>query len=617
MQGLFSRVPAAAKAVKPRLYAAIDRATSQHLSAPNLAVNAEVASTIVTALDPSYASTKACKRLCIRIRTRNQRVQFLALHVLQECVRTCGAPFHTELARSELFSELSRMADRSLWCSTDIQRLILALIQEWAYEIREHKFSAEFNRLKRLNMPFEPRGAGVDARLQPYPGYDPQMHAVSQGGYLGNGAHGHGGGLHPARNNPVGHPQQHSITTSGSGQLGADLLKPGKTRDQLLSDIETARGTVALLNEVLDGIEKDRIWSKVKEEYCGEVAGATASVSQRLQNLLGSNINDERVIASALSVNDEAQRALDRRLEYFEISEGKRAAPPPRALSASHAEQPEITQPSSEKRQTESSKKQESPLLDLLSLDVESPPLASSDVATSSDPFHSNSDKDKIEPIAPPAPIEAPPMNNPFAAPYSIQNQSESQGTDAQGIQKEGQKTDSNPFMNDEAFAKTAPSIPAAVTSQNKTQESSLYPKIDHDLPVSSGGNPFAPSAPTPPGTSMNNDVAAYQLQRPPPVVLPTPQMIPNQGPLTAPAMSNAPYGFGPSSTGSHESQQSQTTTGAGAASFQGFSNAAYPNIINAMGVSSSLGSGKKGEDAFSGLVSLTPKREEAPPPPK
>lgn len=415
LQGFFSRLPAGAKAVKPRLYAAIDRATSEYLSAPNLAQNMDVVSTINSAVDPTYAANKACKRICLRMRTRNQRVQYVALQLTENCVRSCGESFHVELAKSDLLTELARMADRSVWCATEIQRLVLALIQEWAYEIKLPQFSTLYNRLKQRGMPFEPRGAPIEAQLQPYPGLSPPPPGAHPGApgqqfrpYPQGQPYPQGPGQGSGEN---GRPPSRS-----AGILGPDLLKPGRSPAQLNSDLEAARGTVALLTEVLDGAEAEANWGAVKEEYCVEVAAACQAVQDRVAGLLGAGLSDEAVVSAALEVNDEAQKVLERRANLIDVAEGKRPPPPPRttppaaaaAAAAPAAIAPPPTEPAVNGTSTAAPAAEPAPapaaapgpLLDLLDLDWE----PSTTAGPVSDPF------------LPPPPMEPPAMNNPFAA---------------------------------------------------------------------------------------------------------------------------------------------------------------------------------------------------------
>lgn len=216
------------------MYASIDRAVYERLSAPNLAANLDVISVINTALDPGYACVKTCKRLCLKIRGGQQNVQVLCLHIACLCVRHCGEAFSRELAKSELLKEMGRIGDRSRWAATDIQRMVLHLIQEWAFEVKIADFQLMYNYLRSKNAPFEPRDGPMSRIFQPYPGMEQQLMQMQ----------GRDGTENEAR-----------PASQGTALIGPDLLRPGRSLDVLKSDLEVARGTVSLLDEVVDKIQ--------------------------------------------------------------------------------------------------------------------------------------------------------------------------------------------------------------------------------------------------------------------------------------------------------------------------------------------------------------------------
>ncbi|KAG7668979.1 hypothetical protein Ndes2437B_g06713 [Nannochloris sp. 'desiccata'] len=609
--GLFSRLPAGAKAIKPRLYQAIDRATSEYLSAPNLAQNMDVVSTINGAVDPTYAANKACKRICLRLRTRNQRVQYVALQLLENCMRACGETFHNELARSDLFTgELARMADRSIWCATEIQRLVLALIQEWAYEINIPAYSALFNRLKQRGLPFGPRGAPTDQVFQPYPGLSPPSPAAAAaGGVASPGAAGLGGVLgggggagsphHPGnarhRHRPSPHQQGHQENGHGGGgrgavNLGPNLLRPGRSTPELQSDLETARGSIALLNEVLDGAEKEANYAAVKEEYCVEVVGACEAIKERVAGLLGSGNSDEGVVAAAIEVNDDAQRALDRRLALMEVADGRRAPPvvvgpgagaatagaAAAAAAAASTAAATVSSPAAANAATTTAPAAPANLMDLLDLDWTP---AAEPGSKAADPF------------LPPAPMVPPPMNNPFAAGNSgggggggsaeapIPSSSTKDSTAKEPSPKvsspvaspsaagggEKSKPKLNPFLSDDAFSQLSlsrepstvsvpPPSPSAATTTTTTANATTVPTpsaaVSGPPALSSrpSGNPFAAAAPGP--ADANSRPAASAFNRPPSLVIPghdptAAGFVPTPGPYTAPAAAGGGADFG------------------------------------------------------------------------
>ena len=567
----------------------------------------DVVTTINSAVDPTYAANKGCKRICLRLRSRNQRVQHVALQLLETCMRSCGEPFHNELSKSDLFNnELARMADRSIWCSTDIQRLVLARIQEWAYEIKIPAYSALFNRLKQRGLPFGPRGQTADQLFQPYPGLSPPS----------PGSAGGSAGVIPpsspsqAMQNPhIGRPRsQRPHGTGGAGEggsrpssrgganIGADLLRPGRTQAELLSDLATARESVTLLNDVLDGAEKEANWGAVKEEYCGEVAGACEAIIQRLAALLGSGISDETLVAQALEVNDDAQKALDKRNRLLEVAEGRRSPPmtPSRAIvengngngarrveahPVSNLESPTATAApaAAAAAAVAAAPARQDPgnLMDLLDLDWT--PAPETEAMKHSDPF------------LPPPPMVPPPRNNPFAAapasgeaynppPVTVErlpvgpNANASTAISSAGPSANATPAasvasaaaESNPFMNDDAFAQlsigsTGGPAPAGRESTSKPSSlpsSPLRPphgSVPGSIAIATtgpalsskpSGNPFAAGFDAAgPSTSAPPPSTGPSFNRPPPLSIPgtgpdsqiNSGYIPTPGPYTAP----------------------------------------------------------------------------------
>jgi hypothetical protein len=325
--------------------------------------------------------------------------------------------------------------------------------------------------------------------------------------------------------------------------------------------LETARGTVTLLNEVLDGAEKEGNYAAVKEEYCLEVAGACDAIKERVAALLDSAISDEGVVSAAIEVNDDAQRALDRRMVLMEIADGRRAAPvgvatatTPTAAAAAAAPAAETTTTAATTAPAPAN------LMDLLDLDWTPTPEPGTSVA---------------DPFLPPPPMIPPPMNNPFAAAggaaagvvgavgalaaagatsgkqYSPKGGSTSQVSSpvaaaATGVASpsaasaDGEKSKSNPFLNDDAFSQlslsretsgvSAPPPATVVPITVPTPASPGAAAAGQPLSSRPSGNPFASASAESGGAAFN---------RPPSLVIPGHDPIAagfTPGPYTAPA---------------------------------------------------------------------------------
>lgn len=428
----FSRYPPEVKKVKPRLYASIDRAVYERLSAPNLAANLDVISVINTALDPGYASVKTCKRLCLKIRGGLQNVQVLSLHIACLCVRHCGEAFSRELAKSELLKEMGRIGDRSRWAATDIQRMVLHLIQEWAFEVKIADFQLMYNYLRSKSAPFEPRDGPMSRIFQPYPGMEQQLMQMQRN----------------EGDTTTEQQEEARPGSQGTSLIGPDLLRPGRSLDILKSDLEVARGTVSLLDEVIDKIQKEQNWEAVKEDYCMEVTDACAAVQKRIEALLQSDLAadgaDETILASALQVNDLALNALMKRANVAEIADGTKEAPPP------------VEDEETEPAKTEAvAVEQAPPLIDLLDLDYEPDPSTTMSNEKVADPFAHLDNMNEGE---------ASSTLNPFAEDGS-----------------KSTKEESNAFLEDGAFA-------PVIASENVSPQAPVAP--------SEGGNPFADDSP-------------------------------------------------------------------------------------------------------------------------
>ena len=496
----FSKYSSEEKRVKPRLYASIDRATYERLSAPNLASNLDVLNVINTALSPEYASVKTCKRLGIKIRGGFQNVQVLSLHILCLCVRHNGDVFQRVLAKSELLKDLGRIGDRTIWTATDIHRMVLHLLQEWAFEVKNYPdFQLMYNYLRSKNAPFEPRNGPISTIFQPYPGIEEQLMQLQQGSMVG-GAPQPGDGTGDGQDQGADGEGQRP-GSGGSSLIGPDLLRPGRSVEVLTSDLEVARGTVALLEEVMAKIKTERNWEGIREEYCVEVAEACLAVQKRIEVLMGGELEDESVMATALEVNDLALVALKVRMELLEIADGTREAPEVEGTGEDG---------DGEAGDADGNNVSEAPpLIDLLDLDYEPQPVASSDVQQSSQ-------TNTVDPFA--------------------------------HLEEQSQQELSNPF----APAEAATSQTREEVGSNALEDDDSAPVIHSMIPTGStpaagggvgGGNPFADDfedVPAPAGAAIGMQNGNVTMTAQPPALHIPPNATPqNGGPMSAPAQVN------------------------------------------------------------------------------
>lgn len=273
--------------------------------------------------------------------------------------------------------------------------------------------------------------------------------------------------------------------------IGPDLLRPGRSVSELASDLEVARGTVALLEDVMSKIKSEGNWEGIREDYCVEVAEACLAVQKRIEVLMGGELEDESVMATALEVNDLALVALKVRMELLEIADGTREAPEVEGLAAGTGGEKAGNGGDGGDGENGNGVSEPPPLIDLLDLDYEPQPVASSDPQESS----------QTNTVDPFAHLEQQDVSNPFAD---------------EGVEE----VNSNAFEDDTSAPFIASMINRGADGNNGGVGAGA---------ASRGGNPFADDF---------EDSAPAPIQ-PPPLDVPKGNGLNNGGPLSAPAQVN------------------------------------------------------------------------------
>eukprot|EP00887_Chlorella_sp_A99_P004035 scaffold11.g4035.t1 len=325
--------------MKARLYDLIDRATSEYLSAPNFALNTDVISSINAATDPGYAACKACKRFKRRLGQKNPRVQQLTLQLLENCVRSCGDRFHAELAKNELFPELLRLADRTIWSSAQVQAQVLALLQEWAYVLRPAQFANAYSKLKAKGLPFPPpppggpggAAAAPGGAFEPYPGLSP---GPPGGGPAGGPAPPGGYGVFPGTYPPPPGGPGAGGASGAAGPRPYEPLSPRQQPEKIRASLEVARNTLSLFDDMLDGAAEEADPAAVRQDYITDMSHqVTAQMKAKLTSLI-ERVTDESILVASLELNDSTQRSLDHYADLIAAADGRRPRPPPRPRAA-------------------------------------------------------------------------------------------------------------------------------------------------------------------------------------------------------------------------------------------------------------------------------------------
>ncbi|KJZ72420.1 hypothetical protein HIM_08223 [Hirsutella minnesotensis 3608] len=103
---------------------------------PNLALNLEICDLINS--KKGSAPREAATAIVGFINHRNPNVALLALHLLDNCVKNCGYPFHLQISTKEFLNELvRRFPERPPIRASRVQNKILEAIEEWRVTICE------------------------------------------------------------------------------------------------------------------------------------------------------------------------------------------------------------------------------------------------------------------------------------------------------------------------------------------------------------------------------------------------------------------------------------------------------------------------------------------------
>ncbi|EPY50700.1 adaptin [Schizosaccharomyces cryophilus OY26] len=115
---------------KRKLYRLIQNATEPFTFEPDLALNLDITDLINQA--QGNIPREAAFAIVRKVNDRNPTVAYLALNLLDICVKNCGYAFHLQIATKEFLNEfVRRFPERPPSRLNKIQVMILSLIEEW------------------------------------------------------------------------------------------------------------------------------------------------------------------------------------------------------------------------------------------------------------------------------------------------------------------------------------------------------------------------------------------------------------------------------------------------------------------------------------------------------
>ncbi|KAL8171673.1 hypothetical protein V2J09_023477 [Rumex salicifolius] len=257
----------------------VERATSNMLIGPDWAMNIEISDMLNH--DPGQAKdiVKGIKR---RLRSKNPKVQILALNLLETIVKNCGDIVHMHVAEKNVLQEMVKIVKKK--ADHEVKEKILVLIDTWqeafgGSRARYPQYFAAYQELLRAGAVFPPRSERSAPVLTPL-----QSHPLSS--YAQNG-----------RNSAFNH--------EGTGaESSADAEYPTLS----LSEIQNARGSMDVLADMLNAIDPGNK-EGLRQEALVDLVEQCRTYKQRVVHLVNST-TDESLLCQGLALNDDLQRVL-------------------------------------------------------------------------------------------------------------------------------------------------------------------------------------------------------------------------------------------------------------------------------------------------------------------
>lgn len=267
----------------------IERATSEKLVAPDWAVNLEICDIIN--MNPRQAKD-AMKALKKRLRSKNPKIQLLALFVLEALSKNCGDDVHLQTIECNILNELVKIVKKKP--DLNVREKILILIDMWQEAFggprgKYPQYYAAYNELKSAGVEFPPREENAVPLFTP-----PQTQPIMLNSDLS--------------------------TYDDAAVIEASLQSDAS--DLSLSEIRNARGIANVLSEMLSALDPHSP-EGVKQEVIVDLVEQCQSYQKRVMLLVNST-TDEELLCHGLTLNDDLQRVL---CQYDDIVTGTPVGP--------------------------------------------------------------------------------------------------------------------------------------------------------------------------------------------------------------------------------------------------------------------------------------------------
>ncbi|ONK71759.1 uncharacterized protein A4U43_C04F12070 [Asparagus officinalis] len=252
----------------------VEEATAETLEGPDWATNLEICDMINSEKINSVELIRGIKK---RIMLKNARIQYLALVLLETCVKNCEKAF-SEVASERVLDEMVKLIDDPQTVVNNRNKA-LVLIEAWG---------ESGNELRYLPV-YEETYKSLKSRGIRFPGRDDES-------------------LAPIFTPPRSVSETESFASTGR-QAHHDVPVQSFSAEQTKEAFDVARNSIELLSTVLSSSPQQDV---LQDDLTTTLVQQCQQCQYTIQRLIETGGDNEAVLFEALNVNDELQKVISK-----------------------------------------------------------------------------------------------------------------------------------------------------------------------------------------------------------------------------------------------------------------------------------------------------------------